>query len=75
MPNSLKDHGLLLEAVTRARKTVILVASDESAFSPTFSSAEQHYELKKCSLDMANACDFLGAPQLIKRDKVGIPAE
>ncbi len=73
MPNALKDHGLLLEALTRARKTVILVTFAKSEFNPLFESASNHDKKPSCKADAGldtKDCQFLESEVLLEKNKV-----
>ncbi len=73
MPNTMKDDGLLLEALTRARKTVICVTNPGSRFRDIFNSAVEHHTKDSCDLDNDDGqCPFIAMPEIVKKDKVSM---
>ncbi len=72
MPNALKDHGLLIEAMTRARKTVICVTSPGSSFRELFQSAINHEDAQTCSnTEIEGRCPFLSSSNIVlSKDEV-----
>ncbi len=71
MPNALKDHGLLIEALTRARKTVVCVTNPGSCFHELFQNAVNHKDAQNCDFagDEWN-CPFLCPTRILEKDKV-----
>ncbi len=67
----MKDYGLLLEALMRARRTVICVTYPGSAFHPMFKSAHVHYESKRCSThESTSACQFASLEKIVMKEAV-----
>ncbi len=67
----MKDYGLLLEALTRARKTVICVTYPGSNFHPMFESANIHYESKHCATHESNTdCHFVSSDKIVIKKAV-----
>ncbi len=74
MPDTLKDHGLFLEALTRARKTFICVTTVKSSFVPLLKSSVEHCNLQHCTKDdEQDSCAFTGSSCLLTKDKVTLP--
>ncbi len=71
MPNTLKDHGLLIEAMTRARKTVVCVTNPGSSFNELFENAVSPNDATRCDhVGNESRCPFLGPTMILKMDKV-----
>ncbi len=71
MPNSLKDHGLLIEAMTRARKTLICVTNPGSSFHGLLESAVNHKDATICQFIQDEvSCPFIGVTKILEKDKV-----
>ncbi len=71
MPNALKDHGLLIEALTRARKTVVCVTHPDSCFNELFQSAVNHNDAQNCDLTGSDSCcPYICQTRLLAKDKV-----
>ncbi len=71
MPNALKDNGLLIEAVTRARKTVICVTNPGSEFHDIFESAVNHHGTQSCDYGGSeHGCPFIGSTTILQIDQV-----
>ncbi len=72
MPNALKDHGLLIEAVTRARKTVICVTRPGSSFCELFQNAINHKDTQTCSnYEGEESCPFISTQMItLQKDEV-----
>ncbi len=73
MPNALTDHGLLIEALTRARKTVVCVTHPGSCFNALFQSAVNHKDAQTCDLTGGDgSCPYLSQIRLLEKDRVSI---
>ncbi len=71
MPNFLKDHGLLIEAMTRARKTIICITNPSSSFHELFKNAVKHNDAIDCDYNgIENRCPFIGRTEILSRAKV-----
>ncbi len=71
MPNALKDHGLLIEALTRARKTVVCVTHAGSYFNELFQSAVNHNEAQNCDLTGGDGYyPYICQTRLLEKDQV-----
>ncbi len=71
MPNALKDHGLLIEAMTRARNTIICVTNPNSKFNELFQCAVNHNAVKDCDFTRSEGkCTFIGPTKLLEKDEV-----
>ncbi len=71
MPNSMKDYGLLLEAITRARKTVICVTYPGNNFQRLFESANIHNELQSCTAqESTSTCHFVSLDKIVIKEQV-----
>ncbi len=66
MPNAVKDHGLLLEAISRARNTVICVTFPGSSFHDLFDQAAQHKDAQSCDFGGR----FISSPRVLVKDQV-----
>ncbi len=75
MPNALKDHGLLIEALTRARKTVVCVTHPGCCFNELFQSAVNHNNAQNCDLTGGDgSCPYLSQIRLLEKDRVSFLA-
>ncbi len=71
MPNTMKDYGLLLEAITGARKTVICVTYPGNNFQPLFESANNHHELQSCDTrESTSTCRFVSLDKIVEKEQV-----
>ncbi len=71
MPNALKDHGLLIEALTRARKTVVCVTHPGSCFNELFESAVNHKDAQTCDWTGGkSSCSYICPTRVLEKDKV-----
>ncbi len=74
MSTDLKDYGLLLESLSRARERVILVTGASSRFRPLLECANMHAGASSCDFDSDSifGCQFIGSTTpILAKDKVG----
>ncbi len=84
MPNALKDLGLLIEAMTRARKTIICVTNPGSNFHELLKSAVNHNDARNCVFyrehhehhgAYGTSCPFNGPTKILQKDEVRFSVE